>query len=211
MRQVLSARPLRVEFACKFIKIERHPVRLMRQRRSLDEARIKRDGAHQRKFPGVVQSRKFRPGKPCRPRFRLGGKFANVRARIPENRLAARVTVLDIEDGVIARLLVVEPDAALWDEFFGRPVDAGERQRLSALEPYLNPVPLPGVAAAIAEHAKVAGVSREVLESRIAEKTMLRRMPKMAEIADAAVFAASDRASALTAAVLNATCGEIAD
>ena len=69
----------------------------------------------------------------------------------------------------------------------------------------------PGVSAAIAEHAKAAGVSREVFEARIAEKTMLRRMPKMAEIANAAVFAASDRASALTAAVLNATCGEIAD
>lgn len=69
----------------------------------------------------------------------------------------------------------------------------------------------PGVSAAIAEHAKAAGVSREIFEARIAEKTMLRRMPKMAEIANAAVFAASDRASALTAAVLNATCGEIAD
>jgi NAD(P)-dependent dehydrogenase (short-subunit alcohol dehydrogenase family) len=69
----------------------------------------------------------------------------------------------------------------------------------------------PGVSAAIAEHAKAAGVSRDVFEARIAEKTMLRRMPKMAEIADAAVFVASDRASALTAAVLNATCGEIAD
>ncbi len=69
----------------------------------------------------------------------------------------------------------------------------------------------PGVSAAIAEHAKAAGVTRDEFEARIAEKTMLRRMPKMAEIAEAAVFAASDRASALTAAVLNLTCGEIAD
>jgi len=69
----------------------------------------------------------------------------------------------------------------------------------------------PGVAAAIAEHARAAGVTREAFEARIAEKTMLKRMPKMAEIANAAVLAASDRASALTAAVLNATCGEIAD
>jgi NAD(P)-dependent dehydrogenase (short-subunit alcohol dehydrogenase family) len=69
----------------------------------------------------------------------------------------------------------------------------------------------PGVAAAIGEHAKAAGVSLEAFEARIAEKTMLKRMPKMAEIANAAVLAASDRASALTAAVLNATCGEIAD
>ena len=69
----------------------------------------------------------------------------------------------------------------------------------------------PGVTAAIAEHARAAGVSREAFEARIAEKTMLKRMPRMAEIADAAVLMASDRASAVTAAVLNATCGEIAD
>jgi len=69
----------------------------------------------------------------------------------------------------------------------------------------------PGVAAAVAEHAKAAGVTREAFEARIAERTMLKRMPKMAEIANAAVLAASDRASALTAAVINATCGEIAD
>jgi NAD(P)-dependent dehydrogenase (short-subunit alcohol dehydrogenase family) len=69
----------------------------------------------------------------------------------------------------------------------------------------------PGVAAAITEHAKAAGVTLEAFEARIAEKTMLRRMPKMAEIANAAVLAASDHASSITAAVLNCTCGEIAD
>jgi NAD(P)-dependent dehydrogenase (short-subunit alcohol dehydrogenase family) len=69
----------------------------------------------------------------------------------------------------------------------------------------------PGVRDAVAEHARVAGVSREAFEARIAEKTMLRRMPRMAEIANTAVLVASDRASALTAAVVNATCGEIAD
>jgi NAD(P)-dependent dehydrogenase (short-subunit alcohol dehydrogenase family) len=69
----------------------------------------------------------------------------------------------------------------------------------------------PGVAAAVAQHARAAGVSVDAFEARIAEKTMLRRMPKMAEIADAAVLMASDRASAITAAITNATCGEIAD
>jgi NAD(P)-dependent dehydrogenase (short-subunit alcohol dehydrogenase family) len=69
----------------------------------------------------------------------------------------------------------------------------------------------PGVSAAIAEHARLAGVSREAFEARIAEKTMLKRMPKMVEVANAAVFMASDRASAITAAVTNLTCGEIAD
>jgi NAD(P)-dependent dehydrogenase (short-subunit alcohol dehydrogenase family) len=69
----------------------------------------------------------------------------------------------------------------------------------------------PGVRAAITEHARAAGVTLEAFESHIAEKTMLKRMPKMAEIANAAVLAASDYASSITAAVLNSTCGEIAD
>jgi NAD(P)-dependent dehydrogenase (short-subunit alcohol dehydrogenase family) len=69
----------------------------------------------------------------------------------------------------------------------------------------------PGVSAAIGEHARLAKVSRAEFEARIAEKTMLRHMPKMAEVANAAVLMASDRASAITAAVTNVTCGEIAD
>jgi NAD(P)-dependent dehydrogenase (short-subunit alcohol dehydrogenase family) len=69
----------------------------------------------------------------------------------------------------------------------------------------------PGVAAAITEHARAAGVTLEAFEARIAEKTMLKHMPKMAEIANAAVLAASDYSSSMTAAVLNCTCGEIAD
>ncbi len=69
----------------------------------------------------------------------------------------------------------------------------------------------PGVAAAITEHARAAGVSLQEFEARIAEKTMLKHMPRMAEIANAAVLAASDYASSMTAAVLNASCGEIAD
>ena len=68
-----------------------------------------------------------------------------------------------------------------------------------------------GVSTAIAEHARAAGVSLEEFKARIAEKTMLKRMPRVAEIASAAVLMASDRASAVTAAVTNLTCGEIAD
>ena len=40
---------------------------------------------------------------------------------------------------------------------------------------------------------------------------MLKHMPAVAEVASAAVLMASDRASAITAAVTNLTCGEIAD
>jgi NAD(P)-dependent dehydrogenase (short-subunit alcohol dehydrogenase family) len=69
----------------------------------------------------------------------------------------------------------------------------------------------PGVAFAIGEHAKAAGVTPEVFEARMAEVSMLKRMAKMADIANAAVLAASDQARSMTAAVLNCTCGEIAD
>ncbi len=69
----------------------------------------------------------------------------------------------------------------------------------------------PGVAFAIAEHAKAEGMTPEAFEARMAEVSMLKRMAKMADIADAAVLAASDQARSMTAAVLNCTCGEIAD
>ncbi len=41
--------------------------------------------------------------------------------------------------------------------------------------------------------------------------TVLRRLPTLQEVADAAVFAASDRASALTGTIVNLTCGSIMD
>lgn len=41
--------------------------------------------------------------------------------------------------------------------------------------------------------------------------TALGRLPTLAEVADAAVFAASDRASAMTGAILNLTCGSVMD
>src|SRR5262249_36817348 len=68
-----------------------------------------------------------------------------------------------------------------------------------------------GVAGAIALHARAAGVTPQEFEARIADRTMLKRMPAVAEVAGAAVIMASDHASAVTAAVTNVTCGEIAD
>lgn len=41
--------------------------------------------------------------------------------------------------------------------------------------------------------------------------TVLGRLPTLREVADAAVFAASDRASAMTGAIVNLTCGSIMD
>lgn len=47
----------------------------------------------------------------------------------------------------------------------------------------------------------------ELLEAR----TLLRRLPTLGEVANAAAFMASDRAGAITATVINLTCGSIPD
>ena len=52
-----------------------------------------------------------------------------------------------------------------------------------------------------------AGV--ENLIERLGEMTMLRRAPRLAQVAEVAAFLASDRASAMTGAITNVTCGLI--
>jgi NAD(P)-dependent dehydrogenase (short-subunit alcohol dehydrogenase family) len=69
----------------------------------------------------------------------------------------------------------------------------------------------PGVDYALTVGAKSAGVSRQAFEEQIAAQTTLKRLPRLDEVGAAAAFAASDRASAITAAVLNVTCGTIVD
>lgn len=69
----------------------------------------------------------------------------------------------------------------------------------------------PGVREAIRHHAESAGVSMEAWEAGIAERTLLKRLPKLAEIANVAALMASDRANVITGAVANVTCGEIVD
>lgn len=61
------------------------------------------------------------------------------------------------------------------------------------------------------QHAELVGISREAFEAGIAERTLLKRLPKLAEVAAVAVLMASDRASAMTGAVANVTCGETVD
>jgi enoyl-[acyl-carrier-protein] reductase (NADH) len=43
----------------------------------------------------------------------------------------------------------------------------------------------------------------------MAEMTMLRRMPGVAQVAEVAAFLASDRASAMTGTITNVTCGMV--
>ncbi len=59
--------------------------------------------------------------------------------------------------------------------------------------------------------AEQEGITREAFEARLAQTTLLKRMPKLAEVANAAALMASDLASVITGAVANVTCGEIAD
>jgi len=59
--------------------------------------------------------------------------------------------------------------------------------------------------------AELQGITQEEFEANLAEKTLLKRMPKLAEVANVAVLMASDRASAITGMVANVTCGEIVD
>jgi 3-oxoacyl-[acyl-carrier protein] reductase len=69
----------------------------------------------------------------------------------------------------------------------------------------------PGVDEVFTLHAKNAGITREEFETGFATRTMLKRLPRLHEIANTAVLIASDKASAITAAVINVTCGELAD
>jgi NAD(P)-dependent dehydrogenase (short-subunit alcohol dehydrogenase family) len=60
--------------------------------------------------------------------------------------------------------------------------------------------------------AKRAGVSVEaMLAERARTGTLLKRFPTLAEVADFAAFAASDRAGAMTGAIANLTCGSLVD
>jgi NAD(P)-dependent dehydrogenase (short-subunit alcohol dehydrogenase family) len=59
--------------------------------------------------------------------------------------------------------------------------------------------------------AKAAGVSVSQWLDGAAQTTLLGRLPTLADVAETAAFLASDRAGAITAAVVNLTCGAVAD
>ena len=69
----------------------------------------------------------------------------------------------------------------------------------------------PGVLEAIKLHAREAGESLEQFMQGIAETTMLKRMPLLADVANVAVLMSSDYANVITGAVANVTCGELVD
>jgi NAD(P)-dependent dehydrogenase (short-subunit alcohol dehydrogenase family) len=60
-------------------------------------------------------------------------------------------------------------------------------------------------------HADAYGISREAFAGRMAALTVRKQLPTVAEVAEVATFMASDRAAAITAAIINLTGGMIAD
>lgn len=68
-----------------------------------------------------------------------------------------------------------------------------------------------GVAGVFEQHADLLKISAKEFERQFSQKKMLKRLPKLNEIATAAGLLASDKASAITAAIINLTCGELAD
>ena len=69
----------------------------------------------------------------------------------------------------------------------------------------------PGVARSFQHLGAQLGISTKEFEATIAARTALKRLPLLAEVANAAVIMASDRASAITGAVANVTSGEVMD
>ncbi len=59
--------------------------------------------------------------------------------------------------------------------------------------------------------ARRHGASAEAMLEGAKDRTLLKRFPKLDEIASASAFAASDGAGAMTGAVMNLTCGTLVD
>ena len=58
-----------------------------------------------------------------------------------------------------------------------------------------------------AANAKTAGVPEEMIYAAMNQRALLKRAPTVQEVAQIAAFLASDRASAMTGQVVNATAG----
>jgi len=69
----------------------------------------------------------------------------------------------------------------------------------------------PSVQSVVSVHAEKRGVSPDEYNTDRGTRTMLRRLPLVAEVANAATLLASDRASAMTAMNANVTCGAFFD
>jgi NAD(P)-dependent dehydrogenase (short-subunit alcohol dehydrogenase family) len=69
----------------------------------------------------------------------------------------------------------------------------------------------PSVQEVVAIHAEKRGMSGDAYQADRGTRSMLRRLPLVVEVANAATLLASDRASAMTAMNANVTCGAFFD
>jgi 3-oxoacyl-[acyl-carrier protein] reductase len=69
----------------------------------------------------------------------------------------------------------------------------------------------PGVRETFELHAQAQGITIDEFQKQLAGQTLLGRLTTLAEVGNAAAFMASDRASAITGAVANLTCGALVD
>jgi 3-oxoacyl-[acyl-carrier protein] reductase len=69
----------------------------------------------------------------------------------------------------------------------------------------------PGMDEVFKVHAAQVGTSGEEFGAMLAERTLLKRLPSLAEVANVAALMASDQASAMTGTVANVTCGQVVD
>jgi NAD(P)-dependent dehydrogenase (short-subunit alcohol dehydrogenase family) len=86
--------------------------------------------------------------------------------------------------------------------------------RVVCLRPHAIPeaVPISHAGAVFELSARRAGTTVEAMLAESARKgTLLGRFPTLAEVASFAAFVASDRAGAMTGAVVNLTCGSVVD
>jgi NAD(P)-dependent dehydrogenase (short-subunit alcohol dehydrogenase family) len=76
----------------------------------------------------------------------------------------------------------------------------------------LDAVPISGAREVFEGVAKRIGMSvHEMLTERGRTATLLGRLPRLAEVAEYAAFAASERAGAMTGVIGNLTCGSVVD
>ncbi|HEV7609317.1 MAG TPA: SDR family oxidoreductase [Steroidobacteraceae bacterium] len=90
----------------------------------------------------------------------------------------------------------------------------GNNIRVVCLRPdvILDAVELSGAREVFEGVAKRVGIPMlEMIAERGRKATLLGRGPRLAEVAEFAAFAASDRAGAMTAAIANLTCGSLVD
>ena len=93
-----------MKFAGQVKQIKGYSVRLVGLRRSLDDSRVEADMLIRASSAGS-ESRSSAASASTAGLLMSAGRSAKAVARVAKHRLAARVTVLDIEDRVIAGLL----------------------------------------------------------------------------------------------------------